>query len=248
MRPILGRRRFGSGKVGFSLRNFRLHIDQFDELKLDVEEYIFAMADAMAVLHCLAMVDATDVEFVIGSAPSDMQSSGASLTSADIKNRPPGTSTFEMVAAKDFTNREICLWVLDFDACNAIDLNPAGVQVAIKAFMGTEAYCPRPSDDTKDQKLWRCFGQRYIAPAARLKARPNFATDFLNGVEAAVKVARAGRNTTATSAPLSGQGSMSSTGVFYSVQDWGHGQYGGESVDFRGNKRSGRDLNANWRK
>ena len=49
VRHLLGRRRRGSGTVAFSLRNFRLHLDQFEELKLDVDEYAIAMADAMAV-------------------------------------------------------------------------------------------------------------------------------------------------------------------------------------------------------
>jgi hypothetical protein len=44
------------------------------------------MGDAMAVLHCIAKIDAMDIEFVIGSVPSDMQSSGRSLTSVEIEN------------------------------------------------------------------------------------------------------------------------------------------------------------------
>jgi hypothetical protein len=44
------------------------------------------MEDAMAVLHCIAKIDAMDIEFVIGSAPSDMQSSGKSLIRWEIEN------------------------------------------------------------------------------------------------------------------------------------------------------------------
>ncbi|CAA9960341.1 DUF3669 domain containing protein [Pyrenophora teres f. maculata] len=247
VRPILGRRRFGSGKIGFSLRNFRLHLDQFEELNLNIEEYLYAMADAMATLHCIARVDAMDIEFVIGSTPSEMQSGGACLTSADIKKMKPGSSTFEMVSAKDFTNREICLWALDFDACRSITIDPVGVRAAVKAFMDTEAYCPRPSQNTEDHKLWRSFGKRYIDTAAKLGAHPNFATSFLDGVEAAVKAARAGRDTTAPSTPRSSQNTMISTGESSRGRGRGHSQSGGgrgSSTD----RRSNRDLNASWRK
>ncbi|KAF2648151.1 hypothetical protein K491DRAFT_708864 [Lophiostoma macrostomum CBS 122681] len=124
VRPLLGRRRRGSGNLAFSLRNFRLHLDQFQELKLNTNDYATAMADAMAVLHCKARIDAMDIEFVVGSAPSEIQRAGKALTSAQIENLPPGKSTFELVNGKDFTRRIHSLWILDFDACQPINLNP----------------------------------------------------------------------------------------------------------------------------
>jgi hypothetical protein len=133
VRPVLGRRRFGAGKIAFSLRNFSLHLNQFEELTLDIEGYAGAIADAMAILHCVAKVDAMDVEFAIGSAPTQLMASGVSLPSAAIRKMSPGTSTFEMVGAQDFVNREICLWVVDCDACNAIDLDLAGAKAAANA-------------------------------------------------------------------------------------------------------------------
>ncbi|KAF2184861.1 hypothetical protein K469DRAFT_578637, partial [Zopfia rhizophila CBS 207.26] len=153
VRPLLGRRRRGSGTVAFSLCNFRLHLDQFEELKLDVDEYAIAMADAMTVLHYVAKIDAMNIEFVISSVPSDMQSSGKSLTSAEIENMQPKQSTFEMATAKDFTRRIICLWVLDFNTCKTINLNQTGAQAAVKAFMGTEAYCPRLLENPEVHRL-----------------------------------------------------------------------------------------------
>lgn len=249
VRPILGRRRFGSGKIGFSLRNFRMHLDQFEELGLDMGEYLVAMADALAVLHCQAKVDANDIEFVIGSAPLDLQSNGAYVASADIRNMEPRTSTFELVAAKDFTNREICLWVLDFDACTTIAHDPAGVQAAVKAFMDTEPYCPRPSNNPQDEKLWKAFGNRYIYTATKLKAHPKFGPAFLGGVEAAVKTARGIASTAAGSpAQPNFQNRIPFSGNLGRSRGRGYGRSTGGSGESVTSKGSGRDLNANWRK
>lgn len=52
VRVLLGRRRFGSlrpgGSMFFSLRNYKLHLDQIEALGLDAEEYARSMADALA--------------------------------------------------------------------------------------------------------------------------------------------------------------------------------------------------------
>ncbi len=244
VRPLLGRRRRGSGSVAFSLRNFRLHLDQFQELNLNVDEYAIAMADAMAVLHCVANIDAMDIEFVIGSAPSDMQTSGNSLTSADLERMRPGQSTFEMVTGKDFTRRILCLWVLDFDACKPIKLDPVGAQAAVKAFMETEPYCPRPSQNDEAHKLWRSFGQRYVQTCAKFEAHPKFPVAFLNGVEAEVKAARAGQNTT----PVSSQVSRSSTEASSRGRTRSYGQLGHGRSGSQKDRQDSRDMNANWRK
>lgn len=250
VRPLLGRKRRGSGTVAFSLRNFRLHLDQFEELKLDVNEYAIAMADAMAVLHCIAKIDAMDIQFVIGSAPSDMQSSGKSLTSIEIENMQPGQSTFEMVIAKDFTHRILCLWILDFDACKTIDVDQAGAQAAVKAFMGTEAYCPRPSEDSEAQSLWVTFGKRYMSTAAKFGAHPKFLASFLNGVEAEVQASRAGQITMAKLRTSGSQMSRSSTEISSRSRGRGRGHsQPGRAVSGSGeDRRSSRDLSANWRK
>lgn len=72
---FLGRNRFGtsrpSGTTFFSLRNYKLHLDQIRDLGLDVEELCESMADTMAVLHWHAKVDGNDIEFVFGSSPED---------------------------------------------------------------------------------------------------------------------------------------------------------------------------------
>ena len=75
LRPLLGRKRQSSGSRLniFSLRNFKLHLDQIQEIGLDARELAYAMADAMAVLHWHTKIDAMDVEFVLGSSPQEGQ-------------------------------------------------------------------------------------------------------------------------------------------------------------------------------
>ena len=189
-----------------------------------------------------------DIEFVIGSAPSDMQSSGKSLTSAKIENMQPGQSTFEIATTKDFTRRILCLWVLDFDAYKIISLDQTGAQAAVQAFMGTEAYCPRPSENPEVHKLWVSFGKRYVSTSAKFGAHPKFSTCFLNGVEAVVKATRTGQNTIATSMPPSSQVSRSSTELSSRGRGRGYGQLGRGGSGSREDRRSSRDLSANWRK
>ena len=61
------------------------------------------------------------------------------------------------------------LWLLDFDACKDISMNQAGVDMACKAFLETDPYCPRPhSWDSFAEMLWVDFSERYLATAAKI--------------------------------------------------------------------------------
>jgi hypothetical protein len=51
VRPYLGRVKYGSGGLFFSLRNFKLHANQMQELDLPLPEFALAMGHAMALLH-----------------------------------------------------------------------------------------------------------------------------------------------------------------------------------------------------
>ncbi|KAI9761003.1 MAG: hypothetical protein M1840_002157 [Geoglossum simile] len=168
VRPLLGRKRFGASRPGgsifFSLRNFKLHLDQIQDLGLDAEEYADSMADAMAVLHWNTKIDAMDIEFVLGSSPIDDNAIRRAMPLSVIQRLPPGSSTYEHTtnSAPDFKKRLISLWLLDFDACNDITMDDAGVDQAIKAFLETDAYCPRPLvQDQYAEHLWQTFARRY---------------------------------------------------------------------------------------
>lgn len=52
----------------FSLRNFKLHLDQIKDLDPDAESSVISMADAIAALHWHTKLDGMDIEFVIGSS------------------------------------------------------------------------------------------------------------------------------------------------------------------------------------
>ncbi|KAF3001882.1 hypothetical protein E8E13_005618 [Curvularia kusanoi] len=69
IRPYLGRRRrhrqdgpSTSRFQRFSLRNVPLHVDQMEVLGLDTHAYAETMADALALMHWGARIDANDVE------------------------------------------------------------------------------------------------------------------------------------------------------------------------------------------
>ena len=70
----------------FSLRNFSLHLDMAEELCLDIRSYATEMAIGLALCHWRAKVDANDVEFVLGSAPTILNF--APLTAAQISALP----------------------------------------------------------------------------------------------------------------------------------------------------------------
>jgi hypothetical protein len=52
-----------------SLRNLPLHVNQIEDLQIDVEDYARAMAEALAVMHWVAKINGRDVEFVLGGFP-----------------------------------------------------------------------------------------------------------------------------------------------------------------------------------
>ena len=127
---------FGSSRRFFSLRNYKLHVDQIQSLELEAEPYTRTMASALAVLHWHTRIDALDIEFVLGSTPLDRNCIRRALPLHDIKQLKPGSSTFEHTTniSPNFRKRSVCLWLLDFDACSSITMNSAGVEKAVKAF------------------------------------------------------------------------------------------------------------------
>jgi hypothetical protein len=111
VRPILGRRRTRcttntSRLQRFSVRNSQLHVDQMEDLGLDVNAHAKSMALTLAVMHWSARVDANDVEFV----PAPLRSSAS-------------PTTFQ----SPFLGGHI-MWMLDFDCVREISTDEAGVE------------------------------------------------------------------------------------------------------------------------
>lgn len=177
VRVLLGRKRFGTSRPGggmfFSLRNFKLHLDQIQKLELEAADYAISMAEALAALHWHAKIDALDVEFVLGSTPIDPNAVRRMVPLKDVERLTPGSSTYEQTtnADRDFKKRLVSLWLLDFDACSTISMDEAGVKQAVNAFFKTDPFCPRPfSQDTYGENLWRLFSERYISTGQKITA------------------------------------------------------------------------------
>lgn len=150
VRPYLGRRKLQNearrGPSFFSLRNYPLHLNQAEDLRLPILEYAHAMAEMLAMLHWMAKIDANDIEFVLGGVQ----------TKTEIIHR--GYS-------HDFMGPH-SLWVLDFDCCKPLTMDDAGIDQAASAFLRNDPYYPRPSSSAStsspDGTLWAEFRTRYL--------------------------------------------------------------------------------------
>ncbi|RVX73700.1 hypothetical protein B0A52_02590 [Exophiala mesophila] len=169
IRPYLGRARITSGQSrlrAFSLRNYKLHLDQIQYIGLDVEELASSMAKAMAIMHWDIGIDAADAEFVLGSSPTvegTVPPAANDITSLLRTAEKVDTFREVTISNPNFKQRLVTLWLLDFDACGKINTNAAGVQRAVKAFLENEPYCPRPNGGSNYcDHLWSVFGNQYL--------------------------------------------------------------------------------------
>ncbi|KAH0283633.1 hypothetical protein M436DRAFT_67574 [Aureobasidium namibiae CBS 147.97] len=117
VRLYLGRRNDNSKTENVRLRNFPLHVNEMEYLKLDTEMYAVTMARALAVMHWTAGIDANDVEFVLGSSP-----------------------------ANDPTAQSLSIWLLDFNQCKEFEHNSQGLEQLVDSFWWNDPYYPRPND------------------------------------------------------------------------------------------------------
>ena len=134
IRPYLGRRRRLVGQSrfqGFSLRNYPLHVDQMEELALDMMMYAEIMAETLAHLYWRAHVDANDMEFVLA---------------------PPNSPQHVTMDSDVLGNHS--MWILDFDCCKHMPFDEQGVKQAMEAFYRNDPFFPRPGRaDIRDQNL-----------------------------------------------------------------------------------------------
>ncbi|GKT51413.1 uncharacterized protein ColSpa_11594 [Colletotrichum spaethianum] len=165
VRPYLGRVKFGHGGLFFSLRNFKLHADQIQELGVVAADLYTGMAHALAVLHWDTKIDGNDIEFVIGSSPVEEQTVRADISLPTLMAMHPQTSTYETAThtGADFTKRVTSLWMIDFDGCYDITMDEAGVNKAVSAFLDANHYCPKPNTGNPFiESLWKDFSTRYL--------------------------------------------------------------------------------------
>ncbi|EGY14699.1 uncharacterized protein VDAG_05863 [Verticillium dahliae VdLs.17] len=152
IRAYLGRRRFrpraASRFAAFSLRDYPLHVDQMEDLGLDLPAPAAAMAQALAFMRWRARVDANDVEFVL--APARGLGEGATFA--------PGGKVFDQGLLGSHV-----LWVLDFDCCRKLSMDEEGVAHAFVKFYRNNPFYPRPGTGLEaDERHWELFREAYL--------------------------------------------------------------------------------------
>ncbi|KAI1264188.1 zinc finger protein-domain-containing protein [Xylariaceae sp. FL1019] len=150
IRPYLGKRRRWFDNTDFcmfSLRNHPLHLDQLEDLGLDLFTYSRPMAEALAFMHWCAKIDANGVEFVL--APRTFQRSMPQATLSSVLG-------------------DHCLWILDFDCCRPMTMDETGVEQAAAAFWRNDPYYPRPGQEIgRDVEQWALFKRSYLTESVR---------------------------------------------------------------------------------
>ncbi len=112
-------------------------------------------------------MDADDVEFVLGSAPTEV-----SLTVQEISQLSPNTADETVL---NFKKRAVHHFLLDFNNCAPITMNEEGMIKAKQSFYNNDPYFPRPKiPGTEDADLWDIFTGSYLKQAeisANLEAK-----------------------------------------------------------------------------
>ncbi|KAK5166079.1 uncharacterized protein LTR77_008340 [Saxophila tyrrhenica] len=142
IRPYLGRRSHNQRPSRFfTLRNRPFNLDQMEGIGLPTHEYAKTMAHALATIYWDAKIDANDVEFVLAPAGTH-----------------PGSKTWSSNLLGEHAT-----WILDFDCCNSISLDEAGINQAATAFYKNDPFYPRPASDNEAAiALWGIFKSHFI--------------------------------------------------------------------------------------
>jgi hypothetical protein len=177
VRLYLGRRTSRDDPKTTKLRNFPLHIDQMEHLNLDLDTYAKTIAQALAVLHWKAGVDANDVEFVLGSTPQISQQPSISELQLAQKD------TAARLYIADFKHRTISVWLLDFNQCKTFPKNQTGLKQLVDGFWWNDPYYPRPNaTNSEDKDLWNVFARHYLHTSAQFPESGGMEKAFLDAV------------------------------------------------------------------
>lgn len=118
-----------------------------EALDLDAKAYAETMAEALALMHWGAEIDANDVEFVL----------------APLRSEHTQSTAFQ----SDYLGTH-CMWILDFDCCRPMSMDVEGVEQACAAFFRNDPFYPRPGSGEKaDEELWAVFKQRFLGSSCR---------------------------------------------------------------------------------
>ncbi|KAI9737517.1 MAG: hypothetical protein M1834_009672 [Cirrosporium novae-zelandiae] len=162
------------------------------DLGLEVSVFAATIGHSLAIMHLAARVDARDIEFVLGRAPSYTHyqlPSYAELTSIP-EPKPDNHDHDHDNIEPEFKNRLIRVWMLDFNECLPIELNEDGVDAAVEAIFLNDAYYPRPPSpsplqkpnipaltpttettiDKQNETVWPAFRDSYLRTAKLITA------------------------------------------------------------------------------
>ena len=141
VRPYLAEARLDEGpRDNIKLQNFALWSNQLDDLGLDLNLLAMLMASALAVMHWEAMVDAGDVEFVLGSRAERQDQTEISLQC-----------------------RVTSIFLLDFGMCKKCGFDEDGLRRRGMMFFRNDEYYPRPhSGNAKVEQGWNTFKEEYL--------------------------------------------------------------------------------------
>lgn len=179
VRLYLGRRENRPSTRKFHLRNFDLTVGEMEYFRLDTKLYARIMAQALAVLHWKAKLDANDVEYVLGSASKI----STPPTAAELYSMRRGIGPYG-IRDPGFHHRSVGMYLLDFDQCQNFPEDHRAVDQLMKGFYHNDPYYPRPcSTDESDRSLWRIFRRNYLEVSANL-TDSRLPGDFIRAVEA----------------------------------------------------------------
>lgn len=145
----------------FDLGNFELCLDQILGLGVDPVNYVLSMADALAVMHWQARIDAAGVKFVLGGASCLAQERLTGLRS--LESMGQGASTF--LGPVQYQSAPTHMWLFDFNRCQSMSMDENGVFQAVRRFVDNRSYYPNPrfTKDSFEHRLWWRFVKGYLS-------------------------------------------------------------------------------------
>jgi hypothetical protein len=179
VRLYLGRRNDDIKGETARLRNFPLHVNEMEGLKLDTGWYAVTMARALAVTHWAADMDANDVEFVLGSSPANNKTAHPTSQELEACDKDSAGKLYHW----DFDHRSISIQLLDFNQCKTFEHDSQGLKQLVDSFWWNDPYYPRPgSKNENDKNLWEIFKKAYLEASDELSGG-TIAKDFIDAVE-----------------------------------------------------------------
>ncbi|EFQ28522.1 hypothetical protein CGRA01v4_07287 [Colletotrichum graminicola] len=161
IRTYLGRRHTTKAQnriQNLKLQNFPLHVNEMEQLGLDTAHFASLMANNLAIVHCGAMVNGNDVEFILGSSP------------AQIRRVPPEeaevmTSRQMCDAIKfEFNHRAMAMWLIDFNQT----IKAASTSLPRLSIFNASYYPRQNQPDDLDKELWGIFRKAYLDMSHRV--------------------------------------------------------------------------------